>query len=139
MRRAVYSKEQDIIRDIRTRVFVLEQKVEPEEDFDGLDGSAMHVLAYADGTPAGTARMLELESGMGKIGRMAVLKKYRGKGVGSRMAEFLVKVAKAMGMKGVEADAQLQAFGFYEGLGFSAEGPIFLDARIEHRKMRLRF
>ena len=50
-----------------------------------------------------------------------------------------VSPRKAMGMKGVEADAQLQAFGFYEGLGFSAEGPIFLDARIEHRKMRLRF
>jgi len=139
VRRADYAKDADAIRDIRVRVFNLEQGVAAEVDFDGLDPSAIHVIAYADNELVGTARMLELESGSAKIGRMAVLKKYRGKGIGLRMAEALINMARAMGMKAVELNSQVSALGFYEKLGFAAEGPIFKEAGIEHRKMRLCF
>ena len=140
VRRADYASqdERDIIQDIRTRVFILEQNVTSEEDVDGLDGSAIHLIAYANGKPVGTARMLELESGSAKIGRMAVLKAYRDKGAGSALLRRLVEMARAMGMKEVELGAQLKAAGFYESLGFKAEGPVFMDARIEHRKMRMK-
>ncbi|RLG19400.1 hypothetical protein DRN67_02785 [Candidatus Micrarchaeota archaeon] len=139
VKRADYSKDEDIIRDIRTRVFTLEQNVNSDEDFDGLDSSAIHVIAYDGKKPIGTARMLELETGGAKLGRMAVLKRYRGMGAGKKMAEMLVKMARAMGMKEVEANSQVNAMGFYEKLGFKPEGPIFKDAGIDHRKMRLKF
>ena len=138
VKRANYAKDRDTIHDIRTRVFILEQHVTEEEEIDGLDESAIHVIAYADGKPVGTARMLELESGGAKLGRMAVLKQYREKGAGEAMARRLIEMARAMGMKVVETDAQLKAVGFYEKLGFIAEGPVFMDARIEHRKMQLK-
>src|SRR3989338_7656946 len=130
VKRADYAKDRDTIHDIRTRVFVLEQNVTHEEDVDSLDESAIHVLAFADGKPVGTARMVELESGGAKLGRMAVLKAYREKGAGEAMARRLIEMARAMGMKAVELDAQVDALGFYEKLGFRAEGPIFMDARI---------
>ncbi|MDO8339660.1 MAG: GNAT family N-acetyltransferase [Candidatus Burarchaeum sp.] len=156
VKRANYAKDKDTIHDIRTRVFVLEQNVTQEEEVDGLDESAIHVIAYADGKPVGTARMLELESGPlsasggkgplsakqkvggAKLGRMAVLRQYRDKGAGAAMARRLIEMARAMGMKEVVLDAQVDAIGFYEKLGFIAEGSVFMDARIEHRKMRLK-
>jgi ElaA protein len=140
VRRADFSRDADSIRDVRTKVFVLEQEVTPEEEWDGLDEAAIHVLAFADGkeNAVGTARMLETETGGAKIGRMAVLKGFRNIGVGGKMLEALVAMARARKMKYVELGAQVQAIGFYEKYGFRAEGQVFLDARIEHRKMVLK-
>ncbi len=139
VKRADYAKDKDVLHDIRTRVFMLELAVTLEEELDGLDESAIHVIAYADGKPVGTARMVELETGGAKLGRMAVLKAYRKKGAGTLMLKKLIEMARAMGMKELEVDARLKALPFYEALGFVPEGPVFMDARMEHRKMRLKF
>ncbi|VVC04471.1 Acetyltransferase (GNAT) domain protein [Candidatus Burarchaeum australiense] len=138
VKRAIYAKDKDAIHDIRTRVFMLELSVTLEEELDGLDESAMHVIAYANGRPVGTARLVELENGGGKIGRMAMLKEYRKKGAGTLMLKKLVEMARAMGMRGLETDARVKALPFYEALGFVPEGPVFMDARMEHRKMRMK-
>lgn len=125
---------QSAVCDIRTAVFMREQQVPEEFEWDGLDGTAMHLLARDTfGAAVGTARMLP----DGHIGRVAVLKHWRGKGVGSEMLRTLVHEARKRGFKEVHLNAQLQALTFYERLGFSADGPEFLDAGIAHRHMRL--
>ena len=119
--------------ELRLAVFVAEQNVPEEEELDELDDVALHVLVLHDGTPAGTARAVEKAPGLWKIGRVAVAAPFRKLGIG--------KIA----MQGVEAlcpggsfvlDAQTHALGFYEKLGYAAEGPEFMDAGIPHRLMR---
>ena len=118
---------------IRMAVFVDEQKVPPEEELDALDAVAVHVLALWHGEPAGTARAVEKALGLRKIGRVAVAAPFRKYGIGKAL------------MRGIEAhctgcalvlEAQTHAIGFYEKLGYTAEGPEFLDAGIPHRLMR---
>ncbi|MDE1905221.1 MAG: GNAT family N-acetyltransferase [Rhodospirillales bacterium] len=120
---------------IRLTVFVAEQGVPPEEELDELDDTALHVLALWNGTPAGTARAVEKAPGLRKIGRVAVKAAFRKFGIGKAL------------MQGIEAecpgsafilDAQTHAIGFYERLGYAAEGEEFLDAGIPHRLMRKR-
>jgi len=125
------------IRRIRREVFVKGQKVRMREDFDGEDEKAVHVLAFADGKAVGTARV-RAGRGIVKFERMAVLEKYRGRGVGKAMLEKMVAIAQEMGAKEAVLGAQLHALGFYELFGFKAEGPVFMDARMEHKKMRRR-
>ncbi len=107
----------------------------PEElDLDGLDPECLHVLAWNEqGRPIGTARMQE----DGKIGRMAVLKPWRGRGVGRALLQALLSEARSRGLTSVYLAAQIQAIGFYEKHGFQATGDIFLDAGIPHRSMIL--
>lgn len=119
------------IRQIRTRVFIEEQAVDPELDFDGLDKSAIHVLVRLDGQPVATGRMLE----DGHIGRIAVLKNYRGRGVGSKIVMCLIEEAKSRGYNRIYLGAQTHALGFYSGLGFTPYGDEFIDAGIMHRSM----
>ncbi|GAN78647.1 GNAT family N-acetyltransferase [Acidocella aminolytica] len=118
---------------IRMAVFVDEQKVPAEEEMDALDAGALHLLAIWNGSPAGTARAVEKTPGIWKIGRVAVAAGFRGHGIGVAL------------MRGIEAacagdvfvlDAQTHAVGFYEKLGYAAEGPKFLDAGIPHLFMR---
>ncbi|MBU6448136.1 MAG: GNAT family N-acetyltransferase [Rhodospirillales bacterium] len=118
---------------IRVAVFVDEQGVPLEEELDELDDTAMHFLALWNGTPAGTARAVEKTPGLRKIGRVAVRAAFRKFGIGKAL------------MQGIEAecpgstfmlDAQTYAIGFYQRLGYTAEGPEFLDAGIPHRLMR---
>ena len=125
--------QQDICS-IRRIVFVEEQGVPEELDLDGLDPECLHVLAWNDhGRPIATARMEE----DGKIGRMAVLKPWRGRGVGRALLEALLSEAAARRLSRVHLAAQTQAIGFYEKHGFQATGDIFLDAGILHRSMIL--
>ncbi|HXF92554.1 MAG TPA: GNAT family N-acetyltransferase [Nitrospiraceae bacterium] len=125
---------ESIIRGIRELVFVREQGVPEELEWDGLDPACLHILARNDsGIAIGTAR-LQPE---GKIGRMAVLKEWRGRGVGRAMLRALLKVASERGLTKVELAAQTQAIGFYEREGFRAIGEVFLDAGIPHRRMVL--
>lgn len=123
------------IRAIRRTVFVEEQGVPEELDLDGLDQDCMHVLACDEhGQPIGTGRMTADE----KIGRMAVLKPWRGQGVGRALLQTLLKEAGRRGLSQVYLAAQTQAIGFYEKHGFRATGDIFLDAGISHRNMILK-
>jgi predicted GNAT family N-acyltransferase len=118
---------------IRHRVFVEEQAVPLELEHDAYDATAVHLLALVDDTPVGTARMLP----GGHIGRMAVLAEWRGRGIGTALLRSLLELAESQGVRSPYLHAQCSAIGFYERLGFRAEGPEFIDARIPHRLMRI--
>lgn len=123
---------------IRHRVFVVEQHVPEDLEHDDEDAHAYHVLARLVGQPVGTGRLLEKPGGQGKIGRMAVLPEARGHAVGRALVEALMARARARGLVEVFLDAQAQAIGFYEKLGFVGEGDRFMDAGIEHLRMRMK-
>ena len=123
--------------DLRTRVFVDEQGVRPEEEIDGLDDAALHLLARSDGMPVGTLRLRFLGDTV-KVERVCVLPQARGKAVGQALMRHALGLAAARsGIARAALGAQLSAIGFYDALGFRAEGPEFLDAGIPHRKMVL--
>ena len=120
------------IRNIRATVFILEQAVPEDSEWDGLDPRCAHVLAWNDaGEAVGTARM----QANGTIGRMAVLKDWRGRGVGRALLHALLDLATKRGLPRVTLSAQTHALGFYERAGFHVIGELFMDAGIPHRKM----
>ncbi len=117
---------------IRFVVFVDEQKVPAEIELDEHDAACVHVIARAEGRAVGTGRLLP----DAHIGRMAVLKEWRGRGVGAAMLNTLIAKARARGDKDVALTAQTHALDFYRKQGFVEEGPEYLDAGIPHRTMR---
>jgi predicted GNAT family N-acyltransferase len=120
--------------DLRYTVFVQEQHVPEQRERDGLDVECWHVLARDEaGQPIGCGRLTPAH----KIGRMAVLQQWRGRGVGVAMLRELVARARALGWPEVALDAQVSAIGFYEREGFVAHGAEFEDAGLAHRAMRL--
>jgi predicted GNAT family N-acyltransferase len=120
------------IKTIRETVFIKEQHVPVELEWDGLDDTATHVVARANDTQViGTARMLA----NGHIGRMAVLPAWRHQGVGSAMLKELLLLAQRRHLVKVYLHAQTTAVGFYEQHGFKAVGEEFMDAGIPHRYM----
>ena len=122
--------EKDICK-IRFEVFVDEQNVPEDLEIDGLDDDAKHVLAYIDGKPIGTGRILS----DGHIGRVAVLKKYRGLGIGNSIMKVLIKWAQQNKFEKLWLSSQWHAHSFYLGLGFVCEGDIYEEAGIDHIKM----
>jgi len=121
-----------MLRAIRTAVFVEEQGVPQELEWDGLDDHAYHVMAVAaDGAPIGTGRLLQ----DGHIGRVAVLKQWRGKGVGKALLDILMVVANKMGYEEVKLHAQTRVADFYLRRGFVAQGREFMEAGIPHISM----
>jgi predicted GNAT family N-acyltransferase len=121
--------------EIRRRVFVVEQRVPREEDEDGLDDEALHFLASTDGRAVGAAR-LWLGDGVAKAQRVAVLPDVRRGGVGRALMRALEAEARQRGFAEVVLDAQVPAIPFYERLGYVAEGDVFVEAGIPHRRMR---
>ena len=119
---------------IRFTVFVEEQRVPPELEMDEHDAQCLHALAYSDGRVIGTGRLLP----DGHIGRMAVLKEWRGRGAGRALLRRLVGAARARGDREVLLSAQVHALGFYRAEGFEAEGPVYEEAGIPHQAMRMR-
>lgn len=118
---------------IRFAVFVEEQSVPAEIELDEFDAVSLHALAFdASGVAVGTGRLLP----DGHIGRMAVLPRARGAGVGSAMLRALMDAARARGMREVMLNAQTHAMPFYARFGFAPEGEEFDDAGIPHRAMR---
>jgi len=121
---------------VRHAVFVEEQKVPAEIELDGFDPVSVHALAFdREGRVLGTGRLLP----DGHIGRMAVLRRSRGTGVGSALLQALLQEARARGDRKVLLSAQAHAIPFYERFGFIAEGEEYDDAGIAHRMMRLVF
>lgn len=120
--------------DVRRRVFQDEQGVPADEEFDADDEIALHVIALDGETVVGTGRLF-FPPGHAKIGRMAVLKEYRGRGVGRMLLEALMDEAARQGATHVVLHAQVQALGFYERCGFVAVGQVFDEAGIPHRRM----
>lgn len=123
---------------IRREVFVEEQGVSPEEEYDGLDPECRHYLLTLDGAPMATARMRVLD-GKAKLQRVAVLKPGRGCGLGLALMRRMLEDARAEGLTGAALSSQVYAIPFYERLGFVAHGPEYPDAGIPHRDMTLTF
>jgi predicted GNAT family N-acyltransferase len=117
---------------IRLRVFVDEQRVPREIEMDDMDAASVHALAYADGKAVGTGRLLP----DGHIGRMAVLRENRQRGVGSAILARLVEEARRRGLAQAVLSAQTHALGFYRRHGFAEQGGIYEEAGIPHQQMR---
>ena len=126
-----YEPHTDDICAIRYKVFVDEQNVPEELEIDGFDGEAKHVLIFVDGLPIGTGRILS----DGHIGRVAVLKNYRGLGIGKSIMKELIKCAQDLSLEKVWLSSQWHAHSFYLDLGFVCVGEIYKEAGIDHIKM----
>lgn len=124
-----------MLQAIRREVFIVEQHVPEADEWDDWDAVCQHVLALAGDEPVGTGRLLP----DGHIGRMAVRKTWRGRGVGRAMLTTLLALARQSGYAEVVLHAQTHAIAFYQKQGFSVEGPEFMEAGIAHRVMRLRW
>ena len=128
-----YAAAAPLLRRVREPVFVQEQKVPLELEWDDLDPASQHVLALdGAGNPIGTGRLTPKHS----IGRMAVLPEWRGRGVGEAILAALVDRARESGWPDVTLAAQVHAIGFYARAGFLPEGDHFDDAGIDHLLMR---
>lgn len=120
---------------LRRTVFIDEQGVSEAEEVDGQDANALHLLARLDDHPVGTARLLTFEDTV-KIGRVCVLQDQRGTGLGAELIRASVRFASDLpNVRRVKLGAQLHALAFYEKLGFTAFGPVYDDAGIDHRDM----
>jgi predicted GNAT family N-acyltransferase len=132
VREADWAVDGDVLSNIRRLVFIIEQNVPQEEEWDGKDEDSWHWLATEpDGSPIGTARLLP----DGQIGRMAVMEKCRGRGVGAALLERAVIKARHLEFTSVSLNAQTHARTFYERAGFKLEGEEFEEAGIPHIKM----
>lgn len=126
----------DSLRDdaqrLRIEVFVIEQGVPVELEWDEADTVSIHAVAYdEDGQPVATGRLLP----DGHIGRMAVRQSLRGSGIGSQVLQNLLGVARREGHRELVLHAQVHAQGFYARHGFVADGELFMEAGIEHCRM----
>ncbi len=127
--------EETALRSVRTAVFIHEQHVPVDLEWDEFDAISMHILAQdLDEQSIGTVRLLP----NGYIGRMAVLKEWRRKGIGTAMMQKLLEQAEHLGIQQVKLNAQVSAIQFYERFGFQVSGKEFMEAGIQHIKMKLR-
>jgi predicted GNAT family N-acyltransferase len=131
---------------VRKEVFVGEQGVPEDIEYDAYDAGAVHVLAVReDGVPLGTGRLLHgaaavaqtgADPSVGSLGRLAVTGSARGLGVGAALVRAIEDAARARGLTAVDLHAQTHALGFYERLGYVPYGPEYLEAGIPHQGMR---
>jgi predicted GNAT family N-acyltransferase len=120
---------------VRRQVFIEEQWVPEDLEWDGLDAQCHHVIAYTnDHQPIGTARIKP----DGQIGRMAVVKSWRNRGVGKALLKALLDYAVQHGHREVYLHAQLHALDFYQRFDFKVSSDTFMDAGIPHKEMRLK-
>lgn len=136
----VLNKEQlDRVFQIREEVFVIEQEVDPAEEYDEFEATSVHFLAKLDGDPAGTARWRFTDKGI-KLERFAVLKPMRGKGVGQALVKAVLEdIGRQPESKGKKCymHAQLDAIPLYAKFGFKQVGEMFEECNILHYKMEL--
>jgi predicted GNAT family N-acyltransferase len=128
----------DIFR-IREVVFVVEQEVDPAEEYDEFETTSSHFKALLDGVPAGTARWRFTDKGI-KLERFAVRKEYRGQGVGQALVKAVLDdIQQHPDFTGQTCylHAQVTAMGLYEKFGFQKEGDLFMECNISHYKMKL--
>jgi predicted GNAT family N-acyltransferase len=124
-----------LLRAVREAVFMREQGVPEDLEWDGMDEGSRHALALSlRGDVIGCGRLLP----DGHIGRIAVLPQWRKRKVGTAIVEALLGEARSRDMKEVIVDAQVRAVPFYRGFGFVEEGDEFMDAGIPHVRMRLK-
>lgn len=123
-----------LLRSVREAVFIREQGIAPDLEWDGLDDHCRHALVLSSqGEAIGCGRMLA----DGHIGRIAVLPKWRKQKVGTAIVEAFLDYARTHDYPQVDVDAQTHAVPFYRGFEFVEEGVAFMDAGLPHIKMRL--
>ncbi|MES9856457.1 MAG: GNAT family N-acetyltransferase [Sedimenticola sp.] len=134
LRQASWDRDHQALLEIRKRVFIDEQHVPKELEWDGLDQDAIHILVLdSQNHPIGTGRRLP----NGQIGRMAVLYGWRNRGVGSAiLTRLMVSPSQAEGYP-LFLNAQVTAVKFYQRHGFHIVGPQFMDAGIIHYRMEI--
>lgn len=123
--------------DVRRQIFVEEQGISKQLEFDGLDNQAIHIVAMEGGNVIGTARVRFLDNDQARIERMAVSKPFRRKGIGRGIVCYLIAESKKRGAKRLLLHAQLDAVHFYRACGFEEAGKPFWEARIKHIEMQM--
>ncbi|HYN53914.1 MAG TPA: GNAT family N-acetyltransferase [Methylotenera sp.] len=118
---------------VREPVFIVEQEVEPDFEWDDIDAVAIHLLAHVDNQPVGCARIIKHQ----KIGRMAVLKAWRGLGIGQALLLEAIAICQMHGSKTINLTAQTHAISFYKQAGFIETSGVYQDANIPHVDMQL--
>ena len=131
VRLADWHKDNAALRRIREAVFINEQSVAPELEWDSEDSQSIHFLALEDDYPIGTARLLS----DGHIGRVSVLRDWRGLKVGERLMQAAIAEAEQRGLRQQRLSAQVHATAFYERLGFRIVSDEYLEAGIPHVDM----
>lgn len=127
-----WERAREFATPIRFAVFVDEQGVPAEIEMDEMDAECVHAVAFEEERAVGTGRLLP----DGHIGRMAVLKAQRSRGIGSLLLHSLIEKARNRGDSRVALSAQVHAMPFYRAHGFQAEGPVYEEAGIPHQAMR---
>lgn len=135
IRLAQLPDEMSAIVAVRQAVFQVEQGVDPDLEFDGLDADSDHLLAYINGEAIGTTRIRYLDSTTAKIERVAVLAPFRSKGIGKAMMEAVLQVLVTKNIPVVKLHAQIHVRDFYTRLGFEPVGNPFDEAGIPHIAM----
>lgn len=128
---ADWHKDNADIRRVRDAVFVAEQSVPPELEWDAEDSEAVHFLAYEGDFAIGTARLLP----DGEIGRLSVLRDWRGLAVGEALLKAVINEAEQRGLNEQKLSAQVQAVAFYQRFGFTVVSDEFLEAGLPHVDM----
>lgn len=118
---------------IRKQVFIIEQNIPEEEEWDDQDMISDHFVVYDQDQPIATARLLQNNS----VGRVAVLKAYRGQGIGRMIMLEIIRQAHQQDRKFLQLSSQVHAISFYEKLGFSIQGDAYDECGIPHIKMQL--
>jgi predicted GNAT family N-acyltransferase len=129
-------QERALVAGIRLDVFVREQGIPLEAEFDTDDFSAIHALAFDRGCAVGTARLV-LAPDRARLGRLAVLEKHRHQKVGTALVRFLCDYARSCGVSRVVVHAQVRVLPFYLGLGFAVTSSIFVEDGIPHCRLEL--
>jgi len=131
---AIWEKDHAQLIQLRTLVFIEEQKVPAELELDGMDEKSLHVKALTgSGEVIGTSRLLPDHH----IGRMCVLKKFRLRGAGSQMLAYFIQHARQNSFPRLMLNAQLSALPFYQKHGFVVDSNVFMEADIKHVHMTL--
>ncbi|WP_276497462.1 GNAT family N-acetyltransferase [Pontibacter litorisediminis] len=135
VRQAATEQDQQAAFAIREKVFVQEQQVPREAEYDAHEATAKHYLATCDGVPCGAARWRKTEAGV-KLERFAVLAEFRNKSIGAEVLQLVLQEVQAAqpGQK-IYLHAQLPAVNFYKRHGFVEEGDMFTECDIQHYKM----
>ena len=128
-----WTQAEPLLRAVRTVVFIDEQLVTPEFEWDEIDANAVHLLAMLENRPIACLRIIDYT----KIGRMAVLKEWRKRGIGMALLLKAIKICQQHGSKCVKLSAQTHAIGFYEKAGFVQVSGEYCDVDIPHVDMQL--
>ncbi|MFP5441419.1 MAG: GNAT family N-acetyltransferase [Gammaproteobacteria bacterium] len=131
IRRTSWAQDRAPLSAIRRKVFIEEQHVPEDMEWDEFDDDSVHFLAEDNGTAVGCGRLLP----SGQISRISVLEERRSEGIGRALLDAMINEARSRGLKEVFLHAQTHATSFYEGAGFLVDGGIFVEAGIPHRLM----